>query len=399
MPPPDRTRPPAAPDRSRPPATRGRNEPRIDADEILDAILAWVRIESPSHDAAAVNRMVDHVESAMRPLTSRVERTPGRDGYGDILAARSEWGGDGPGILVLSHLDTVHPNGTIDGTLPVRREGDRVYGPGIYDMKGGACLAWYAFRHLVRTGRETPLPVTFLFVPEEEVGSPTSRAVIEGAARANRYVLVTEPARDGGRIVTARKGVAIFEMTAKGRPSHAGVRHEDGRSAIREMARQILRLEDMTDYERGVTVNVGVVAGGTGSNVVPAECRAEIDMRVPDADVAEEMCTRILGLAAFDPDVEIEVTGGMNRPPYEKDPPIEALFEHAKGLAADIGFELGDVKTGGGSDGNFTAAIGVPTLDGLGVDGHGAHSHEEHLYFSSLEPRARLILRLLETLE
>ena len=343
--------------------------------------------------------MVDHVESAMRPLSSGVERTPGRDGYGDILAVRSEWGGDGPGVLVLSHLDTVHPNGTIDEILPVRRDGDRVYGPGIYDMKGGACLAWYAFRHLVRTGRETPLPITFLFVPEEEVGSPTSRAVIEAAALANRYVLVTEPARDGGRIVTARKGVANFEMTAKGRPSHAGVRHQDGRSAIREMSRQILRLEDMTDYEREVTVNVGVVAGGTGSNVVPAECRAEIDMRVPNAEVGEEMCARVLGLTAFDPDVAIEVTGGMNRPPYEKGPAIDALFEHAKGLAAEIGFELGDVKTGGGSDGNFTAALGVPTLDGLGVDGHGAHSHDEHLLFSSLEPRARLLLRLLETLE
>ena len=388
---PDRTRPP--------PAAPGRNEPRIDADEILEAIVEWVRIESPSHDAEAVNRMVDHVESVLRPLTSRIERTPGRDGYGDILAARSEWGGEGPGILVLSHLDTVHPVGTLDGVLNVRREGDRVYGPGIYDMKGGACLAWYAFRHLARTGRETPLPVTFLFVPEEEVGSPVSRAAIEAAARVNRYVLVTEPARDGGCVVTARKGVAIFEMTAKGRSAHAGVRHQDGRSAIREMARQILRLECLTDYERGVTVNVGVVAGGTGSNVVPAECGAKIDMRVPNAEVGDEMCALILGLMAFDPDVEVEVTGGMNRPPYEKDPGIEALFEHAQGLAAEIGFELGDVKTGGGSDGNFTAALGVPTLDGLGVDGHGAHSHEEHLYFSSLEPRARLMLRLLETLE
>lgn len=392
MTPPDRSPRPHPPD-------PGRNEPRIDPDEILEAILGWVRIESPSHDAEAVNRMVDHVESAMRPLTGRVERTPGRDGYGDLLSVRSEWGGDGPGILVLSHLDTVHPAGSIDGVLRVRREGDRVYGPGIYDMKGGACLAWYAFRHLVRTGRETPLPITFLFVPEEEVGSPTSRALIEEAARAARYVLVTEPARDGGRIVTARKGVAIFEMTVTGRPSHAGVRHRDGRSAIREMARQILRLEDLTDYARGVTINVGVVAGGTGSNVVPAECRAEIDMRVPNPEVGEEMCARVLGLAAFDPDVAVEVTGGMNRPPYEKGPGIEALFEHARGLAAEIGFALEDVKTGGGSDGNFTAALGTPTLDGLGVDGDGAHSHDEHLLFSSLEPRARLLLRLFETLE
>ena len=386
------------PDGNDRPSSAGRNEPCIDADEILEGILEWVRIESPSHDAQAVNRMVDRVEASMRPLTTRIERTPGRDGYGDILEVRSEWGGDGPGILVLSHLDTVHPIGTIDETLTVRREGDRVYGPGIYDMKGGAHLAWYAFRHLVRTGRETPLPVTFLFVPEEEVGSPTSRAAIEAAARASRYVLVTEPARDGGRVVTARKGVAMFEMTVKGRPSHAGARHQDGRSAIREMARQILRLEDMTDYERGVTVNVGVVSGGTGTNVVPAECRAMIDLRVPTPESAQEMCAEVLGLTPFDSDVEVEVAGGMNRPPYEKDASIEALLEHARGLAAEIGIDLRDVKAGGVSDGNFTAALGVPTLDGLGVDGHGAHSHEEHLLVSSLEPRTRLMLRLLETL-
>ena len=377
----------------------GRNEPRIDAEEILEGILEWVRIESPSDDAEAVNRMVDRVESQMRPLTSRIERTPGRDGYGDILAVRSEWGGDEPGILVLSHLDTVHPIGTIDDILPVRREGDRVYGPGIYDMKGGAHLAWYAFRHLVRSGRETPLPITFLFVPEEEVGSPTSRAAIEAAARANRYVLVTEPARDGGRIVTARKGLAMFEMKVTGRPSHAGGRHQDGRSAIKEMARQILRLEDMTDYARGVTVSVGTVSGGTQTNVVPAECRATIDLRVPSPEAAEEMCATVLGLAPFGPDVEVEVTGGMNRPPYEKDASIEALLDHARALAADIGFELRDVKAGGVSDGNFTAALGVPTLDGLGVDGHGAHSYEEHLLVSSLDPRTRLMLRLFETLE
>lgn len=376
----------------------GRNEPRIDAEDILEGILEWVRIESPSHDAEAVNRMVDRVESHMRPLTSRIQRTPGRDGFGDILTVRSEWGGDGPGILVLSHLDTVHPIGTIDDVLTVRREGDRVYGPGIYDMKGGAYLAWYAFRHLVRTGRETPLPITFLFVPEEEVGSPTSRAAIEAAARTNRYVLVTEPARDGGKIVTARKGVANFEMTVKGRPSHAGARHQDGRSAIREMARQILRLEDMTDYEREITVNVGVVSGGTVTNVVPAQCRSMIDLRVPTPEAAQEMCSRVLGLTPFDPDVELEVTGGMNRPAYEKDASIEALLQHARALASELGIDLQDVKAGGVSDGNFTAALGIPTLDGLGVDGHGAHSHEEHLLFSSLEPRTRLMLGLFETL-
>jgi len=375
------------------------NEPNIDAEEILAGVLEWVAIESPSDDAAAVNRMADRVQHDMGSIGAHMERIPGVDGFGDMLKARTPWGGDGPGILVLSHIDTVHPIGSIDDILPVRREEDRVYGPGIYDMKGGAYLAYYAYRHLVRMGAETPLPITFLYVPEEEVGSPTSREIIEREALNNKYVLVTEPARDGGKIVTSRKGVADFHLTVKGRPSHAGARHEDGRSAIKEMAKQILRLEEMTDYDSGVTLNVGMIEGGTGINVVPAQCVAHVDLRVPDEATGKVMCECILGLTAFDPDVELEVTGGMNRPAYNKDEKIAALFEHAKILAAEVGFELQDVvKTGGGSDGNFTAALGVPTLDGLGADGYGAHSDYEHIYYSSLEPRTKLMLLLFQTL-
>jgi glutamate carboxypeptidase len=375
------------------------NEPAIDAEEILAGVLEWVGIESPSDDAEAVNRMADRVQHDMGSIGAHMERIPGVDGFGDMLKARTPWGGDGPGILVLSHIDTVHPIGSIDDILPVRREEDRVYGPGIYDMKGGAYLAYYAYRHLVRMGAETPLPITFLYVPEEEVGSPTSREIIEREALNNKYVLVTEPARDGGKIVTSRKGVADFHLTVKGRPAHAGARHEDGRSAIKEMAKQILRLEEMTDYDSGVTLNVGVIEGGTGINVVPAQCAAHVDLRVPDEATGTELCERILALRAFDPDVELEVTGGMNRPPYNKDEKIAALFEHAKSLAAEVGFELQDVvKTGGGSDGNFTAALGVPTLDGLGADGYGAHSDYEHIYYSSLEPRTKLMLLLFQTL-
>jgi len=376
------------------------NEPRIDAEEILTGVLEWVGIESPSYDSEAVNRMADRVQHDMGSIGAHVERIPGIDGFGDLLKARTPWGGDGPGILVLSHIDTVHPIGSIEEVLPVRREEDRVYGPGIYDMKGGAYLAYYAYRHLVRKGLETPLPITFLYIPEEEVGSPTSREIIEREALNNKYVLVTEPAREGGKIVTSRKGVADFHLTVKGRPAHAGARHEDGRSAIKEMAKQILRLEEMTDYECGITFNVGMIEGGTGINVVPAQCTVHVDMRVPDEDTAEEMCEWVLGLTAIDADVTLEVSGGMNRPPYNKDENITALFEHAKTLAAEIGFELEDVvKTGGGSDGNFTAALGVPTLDGLGADGHGAHSDYEHIYYSSLEPRTKLMLRLFQTLE
>jgi len=375
-----------------------RNEPRIDAEEILDGICEWIEIETPSHDGQAVNRLVDLVEKQFAGLSAQIMRQPGRDGFGDVLHARTPWGGDGKGILVLAHLDTVHPIGTIE-TLAIKREGDSIFGPGIYDMKSGGYLAYYAYRHLLRSGRMTPLPIRFLFVPEEEIGSPTSRAAIEQAAGQAKYVLVMEPARDGGKIVTARKGVGRFVLRAEGRPAHAGVRHQDGRNAVAEIARQIVAIEAMTDYARGVTVNVGLVSGGTGVNVVPQFASAEVDLRVPDAALGEEMCAKFLALKPIGPDIKLSVAGGMNRPPYGKNAGIAALFEHARGLAAEIGFDLQDVPlTGGGSDGNFTAALGVPTLDGLGADGKGAHTDYEQIYFSSLEQRAKLILRLFETL-
>ncbi len=374
------------------------NAPQVDGEEILDGIRRWVEIETPTYEGDAVNTLVDVVEGGMKALGASIDRIPGRDGFGDILMTRTPWGGGGPGILVLSHLDTVHPIGSIEGYNPWRREGDSVYGPGIYDMKAGAYLAYYAYQHLVRMGRQTPLPVTFLYIPEEEIGSPTSRGIIEAEALKNKYVLVTEPAREGGKIVTGRKGVGRFDAVTRGIAAHSGSRPEDGRSAIEEMARVILEIEAMTDFDRGVTTNVGMIQGGTGVNVVPAECRIEIDLRVPTQDLADEYCARILGVTATSPDVELEITGGINRPPYQKDAGIQSLFEHARGICAEIGFELQDMHTGGGSDGCFTAALGIPTLDGLGADGVGAHAKNEQIYFSSLEPRAKMWIRLLETL-
>jgi len=380
-----------------------KNEPKIDADEVLTGIVEWVSIESPSNDAKSVNKVVDHVERQFRDLGLKLERIPGRDGFGDILECKTppEWSaGDGKGILVLAHLDTVHPIGMIEKDLKVRREGDSIFGPGIYDMKAGGYIAYYALRHLVRQGKKTKLPVTFLFIPEEEVGSPTSRARIEQAAKGHKYALVMEPGRDGDRVVTSRKGVGRFVMTVKGRASHAGVRHEDGRSAILEMARQIVRIEGKTDYKRGITCNVGLINGGTGVNVVSAECTAEIDLRVPDQRTAEEMVDWFLKLEPIGPEVEVTVEGGMNRPPYQKDAGIAALFEKAQRIYREIGKDLKDVAlTGGGSDGNFTAALGIPTLDGLGADGKGAHAAYEQIYYSSLVPRTYLCTRLLETLE
>jgi glutamate carboxypeptidase len=375
------------------------NIPVVDGEEILDGIRQWVEIETPTYEGAAVNVLVDVVEGGMKALGASIDRIPGRDGFGDILKTRTPWGGDGPGVLVLSHLDTVHPIGSIDGYNPWRREGDSVYGPGIYDMKAGAYLAYYAYQHLVRMGRQTPLPVTFLYIPEEEIGSPTSRGIIEAEARKNKYVLVTEPAREGGKIVTGRKGVGRFDAVTRGVAAHSGSRPEDGRSAVEEMARVVLEVEAMTDFDLGVTTNVGMIQGGTGVNVVPAECRIEIDLRVPNQELADAYCARILGVAAQNPDVELEITGGINRPPYQKDAGIQSLFEHARDVCAEIGFELQDMHTGGGSDGCFTAALGIPTLDGLGADGVGAHAKNEQIYFSSLEPRAKMWVRLLETLE
>jgi glutamate carboxypeptidase len=266
-------------------------------------------------------------------------------------------------------------------------------------MKGGAYLAMDAFRRVARSAANR-MPITFLFTPDEEFGSPTSRAVIEREAHHARYVLVTEPARDGGKIVTARKGVGRFILTATGVPAHSGARHQDGRSAIKEMARQVLAIEEMTDYSRGITTTVGKILGGTAPNVVPEHCSITADLRVRDAATGREMEAKILDLKPFDPDVKLVVTGGMNRPPFEKSPAIEALLRHAQGCAREIGFELADTPmTGGGSDGNFTAFMGIATLDGLGIDGDGAHTHWEHALVSSIEPRLRLMQRLLETLE
>ena len=373
------------------------NRPVIDAEEVLAGICHWVEIETPTMDGAAVNRLADEVQSSAAGLGCQVERIPGRDGYGDILIVRSPWGGDEPGILVLSHLDTVHPTGTLENDNPLRRDGDRVYGPGIFDMKSGAYLAFYAFQHLVRSGLETPLPLTFVYVPEEEIGSPTSRPVIEDVARRNKYVLVTEGAH-GGLCCTARKGVLHADIKAHGRPAHAGSRHQDGRSALRELAHQIVALENLTDYERGITVNVGLASGGSFINVVPAEAEAKVCIRAPETEQLESLRNHVLALEPVDPDVKLEVTAEINRPVFPRLEGTSQLFEHSKEVCREIGFELGERHSGGGSDGNFTAALGIPTLDGLGADGHGHHTLDEYILFSSLEPRARMWVRLLQTL-
>jgi glutamate carboxypeptidase len=368
----------------------------FDSKTILDGVRRWVEIETPTEAPEQVSRLASLVADGYRDLPATIERVAGHSGCGDHLVARSSWGQDAPGILVLSHLDTVHPMGFIE-RLPFKIEGDVAFGPGIYDMKGGAYLAYHAFRQICAAPERPPLGVTQLYVSDEEIGSPTSRALIEAEGRRAKYVLVTEPARDGGKIVTGRKGVGRFEVFVRGVPAHAGTRPEDGRSAIRELANVILTLEAMNDVKRGISVNVGVIKGGTRPNVIAEEAYAEVDLRVPTIADADELIPKILGLKSRSEGVSVKVTGELNRPPYEKGNAGAALYEHAKTLAAEIGFELVDTSTGGGSDGNFTAPH-TATLDGLGVDGKGAHTHYEQIYISSIEPRARLLHRLYQTL-
>ena len=362
---------------------------------LLDAVRAWVEIESPTNDAAGVNRVADHAESLLRGIGAAIERTPGRDGFGDILIGRVPGAEPGPGLLLLGHMDTVHQR----GTFGFRVEGDRAFGPGIYDMKGGNAMALAALQHLQATGRRPRLPVTVMMIPDEEVGSPTSRAAIEAEAPRHRAALVVEPSGEGGKFTVARHGIARWHIRTIGRPAHAGAYHAEGRSAVREMAHHILALEALTDHPRNFFVNIGIVQGGTHENMVPAECRAICYALVP-TEVEERMLRdAVHALPRHDPDVRTEVTPGLGRPPFVKTAAIQALYDHAAALAAECGLpSAGERVAGGGSDGNFTGALGVPTLDGLGVIGGGPHTLEEFVELRCLVPRTRLLARLFETL-
>jgi len=369
----------------------------FDAEAILAGLRPWVECESPTFDAAAVNRMMDLAGRELALLGARVERMPGRMGFGDCVRARfPHASGDAvPGVLVLAHLDTVHPVGTLE-RLPWRQEGGTVRGPGVFDMKGGTYLAVEAMRQVGRAGIATPLPVTFLLTSDEEVGSPSTRDLIEAEAARARFVLVPEPARPDGGVVSGRYAIARFNLRTTGRPSHAGWTLGEGRSAIREMCRQVLAIEAMTT--ESCTFSAGVIRGGQWVNCVATHCDLEVlsmAKRQADLDAGVE---RMLGLRASTPDVALEVRRGVTRPVWEPDAGVMALYERARGIAGAIGFDITHQSSGGGSDGNFTGAMGVPTLDGLGVGGAGAHTLEEHLTVESLVPRARLLAGLLATL-
>lgn len=367
------------------------------SERLLSELKEWVLMETPTTDPAAVNRLLDRAEGELAAVGAALTRIPGRDGFGDTLIARTP--GEGPPIVVAGHLDTVWDHGTLAGPMPFRVEGERAYGPGIYDMKAGSFLAFHAVREILRQKVPTARPITLLLTPDEEVGSPTSRAIIEREAAGARAVLIPEPAAPDGSCVTARKGVGRFLVRVEGRSAHAGGNWQEGRSAVVALARLILAVHGMTDLARGITTNVAPIGGGTRPNVVPPEAWCEIDLRVPDLPTGAEMEARILALAGEPEEgIRITVQGGMNRPAFAETPAILDLYARAAAAAARHGYALGKQHRGGGSDGNFTAAMGIPTLDGLGCPGGGAHAPHEHILWRELAPRGATLCELLETL-
>jgi glutamate carboxypeptidase len=369
----------------------------LDSVALLAGLKPWIECESPTFDAAAVNRMMDLAAAETAAAGATITRIDGPPGLGDCVRGDFPHPRRGePGILVMSHLDTVHPVGTLE-KLPFRREGSRCYGPGILDMKGGAYAGLQAIVALAKAGVETPLPVSVLYTSDEEIGSPGTRGIIMEQARRDRFVLVPEPGQPGDGVVTGRYAIARFNLRAEGRPSHAGSRLKDGRSAINMMARQLIAIEEMTGED--CTFSVGVIEGGRWVNCVPTLCEAEaLSMAKQQADL-DRGVERMLALTRREEDgTGFTVTRGVTRPVWEPDAGTMALYGLAREIAGELGWELGHASAGGGSDANFTGAAGIPSLDGLGLLGAGYHTLEEHIEIESLPRRIRLMAGLLARL-
>jgi glutamate carboxypeptidase len=359
-------------------------------DVMIQALEQLVMLESPSSEPQGVNNVADWLTQAFRPLEAMVERLPQAD-FGDHL--RVTWGEGENQILLIGHMDTVWPLGETE-RRPFRVLGHRATGPGVFDMKGGLVVALFAVTALHELGLSPAHKLVFLFNSDEEVGSPTSRSLIEAEAARSSAALVLEPSREDALVIW-RKGVGRFELQIQGVAVHSGAAHQQGASAIEELAHQILRLEAMTDLNRGTTVNVGVVHGGSKVNVRPGSARAEIDLRVTTAQEGQRMTRTILGLKPIHPRTSLVVTGGITRPPWEISPGNQKLFEQARRVGATLGLDLWEAGSGGGSDGSFTAALGIPTLDGLGIVGDDAHALTEWVDLDSLPPRTALLAELL----
>jgi glutamate carboxypeptidase len=364
-------------------------------DTMVATLRELVEHESPSSNKPAVDELGQLLAQKFGEIGGEVELHPSLN-YGNHLQA------DFPGrnhdakpIMLLGHFDTVWDVGTLK-QMPFKVDGDKAHGPGAFDMKCGIVIMLEAIRAVRELRGGLPRPVTVLLNTDEEVGSDSSRPITEGIAKHSEAVLVLEPAGPGGAAKTARKGVGDYTVKVTGVPSHAGLDFEKGQSAIVELSRQILAMTKFVDLKRGITVNPGVIRGGTRTNVVAAEAEVDVDIRIAKIADAKGLDKKFRGLRPFNKKCKLEVSGGLNRPPLEKTKASTALYDMARGLAADIGWKLREVAVGGGSDGNFTAGLGIPTLDGLGAAGDGAHAKHEHILISELPRKAALIASLLE---
>lgn len=359
----------------------------MDAKSLLKLL---VETESPSLDKAAVNRVGAIVADEARKLGANVEIIPNKETGDHVL---SKWGNGSKGILLLCHMDTVFPLGTLV-KMPYREADGKIFGPGTLDMKAGIVISLAAIEEARKHGMTRP--VTLLCTSDEEIGSETSRKWIESLARESELVLVLESALVDGSLKTWRKGVGEFWVKVKGRAAHAGGDHEKGRNAIEEMAHQVIAIQKLTDYSKQTTLNVGVIHGGTVSNVVPEETVIQVDVRVMQPGEWERLEVEMGKLKPVLDGTSIEITGGLNRPPMPFDETMKATFEKAKSIAAQIGMELKAGGTGGSSDANFVAPLGIPVMDGLGAIGEGYHSEREYIFADSLDQRVKLVSTLLQ---
>jgi len=369
-------------------------------DEIVSTIRELVEIESPSDNKAAVDRVADAVAEKFSRLGGEVRFHRAKE-FGSHLQVNFGGKAARP-VLLLGHYDTVYPLGTL-ATMPCRAVDNKLTGPGVLDMKSGIALMLHALAALQDWRGEDwrgglPRPVSVLLVSDEEVGSDSSRAITESLAKKAAAVLVLEPSYGRqGAVKTARKGVGEYLVKVTGKASHAGLDFQKGVNAILELARQIEKISSFTDLKKGLTVNVGVVSGGSRTNVVPAEAAAQVDVRIARMKDAAGIDKKMRSLRPFNPKCKIEISGGINRPPMERTAGVAALYAQAAAIARELGWKLGEAAVGGGSDGNFTAGLGIPTLDGLGAVGDGAHAPHEHILIPELPRRAALIAGLIET--
>ena len=374
-------------------------EYNFDTKQILSTLREWVEVESPTFDKDAVNRMMDLCSNFLAEMGGRLERVPGKKNLGDCLRAtfnETPGNSNSPGILIMGHMDTVHPIGTLI-KLPFRIDGDKCFGPGIFDMKSGNLIAMEAVKMLMKEGDLPDLKITILITSDEEIGSPSTRSLIESESLRSKYVLVPEPGLPDGGYVSGRYAIARFNLKTEGVPFHAGINPKAGKSAVKEMAKKIIEIEDLSNDDR--TFSAGVIKGGQWVNCVSSECIAEVISMAKEQKNLDEGSSTILGLTSNLEGIKFTVERGVVRPVWEPNDGTLNLLEVTKSICKGLGLPFSHGSMGGGSDGNFSGALGVSTIDGLGTLGDGYHTLNEHLYIDSIAKRANVIANIIKQLK